>query len=149
MLAVVQRVSQARVEVAGEVVGRVAAGLCVLVGVAAGDTAEDARRLAQKVTALRIFDDPAGRMNLSVVDVGGGLLAVSQFTLLGDVRNGNRPSFTAAMEPVEASALFDRFCDFAREAGVPVETGRFQTTMRVELVNEGPVTILVDSRKRF
>lgn len=149
MRAVIQRVSRAEVRVAGEVVGRVLAGLCVLVGVAADDTDEDAAALAEKVVSLRVFEDEAGKMNRSVLEAGGGVLAVSQFTLLGDVRKGRRPGFSAAMEPAGAERLFERFCASCRALGAPVETGRFRAHMDVELVNDGPVTILVDTRKTF
>lgn len=149
MRAVVQRVSRASVQVDGETVGRVENGLCVLVGVERDDGEADAVALAEKVVGLRIFEDDAGKMNLALGDVGGAILAVSQFTLLGDVRKGKRPSFVEAMEPEGANALFERFCAACRDAGVPVETGRFRATMQVELVNEGPVTILLDTKKRF
>jgi D-tyrosyl-tRNA(Tyr) deacylase len=148
MRAVVQRVSRAEVTVDGASVGRIERGLCVLVGVASGDTVEDARLLADKTVGLRIFEDEAGKMNLDVQQVGGRLLCVSQFTLLGDARKGRRPSFTDAMAPEPAAELFERFVAFCREA-VPVETGRFRASMLVELVNEGPVTLLLDSRRAF
>jgi D-tyrosyl-tRNA(Tyr) deacylase len=148
MRAVVQRVTRAEVTVDGTSVGRIERGLCVLVGVAAGDTEEDARTLADKVVALRIFEDAAGKMNLDVKEVGGSLLCVSQFTLLGDARKGRRPSFTDAMAPEPAAELFERFVAFCRSR-VPVETGRFRASMLVELVNEGPVTLLLDSRRTF
>ena len=149
MRAVVQRVSRAEVSVGPELVGRIGAGLCVLVGVGQGDLEADARGLAEKVTGLRIFEDGGGRMNLSLLDTGGALLAISQFTLFGDVRKGKRPSFTDAMEPERASELFESFCSACRERGVSVATGRFRAEMRVELVNEGPVTILLDTKKAF
>lgn len=149
MRAVVQRVSQARVTVAGEVVGQIAQGLCVLVGVGREDTESDAVWLAEKVVGLRVFEDEAGKLNLEVREVGGAVLAISQFTLFGDVRRGKRPSFTEAMEPVGANVLFEHFCAAVRERGLTVQTGRFRAEMRVELVNEGPVTILVDSQRRF
>lgn len=148
MRAVVQRVSRAEVRVGRESVGRIERGLCVLLGVAAGDTAEDARTLADKVVHLRVFEDGEGKMNLDVEQVQGALLCVSQFTLLGDARKGRRPSFTDAMAPDPAAELFEQFCAFCR-ATVPVATGRFRTTMEVELVNEGPVTLLLDSRRVF
>ena len=149
MRAVVQRVSRAEVRVDGQPTGRVGRGLAVLLGVARGDGEEDARSLAEKVASLRIFEDPAGKMNLSVRDVGGGVLVVSQFTLLGDARKGNRPGFTDAAPPEEANALYERFCAHLRERGLEVGTGVFRASMEVELVNEGPVTILLDSKKLF
>jgi D-aminoacyl-tRNA deacylase len=147
--AVVQRVSRACVRVDGKVVGEVGRGLLVLLGVARGDGEDDARLLADKVAALRIFEDGGGKMNLAVGDVAGGLLVVSQFTLLGDARKGNRPGFVEAAAPDEANALYERFCALAREKGLPVGTGVFRAEMEVELVNEGPVTILLDSRRLF
>ncbi len=141
MRGVVQRVSRAQVVVASEVVGRITRGLCVLVGVAAEDTEEDARTLADKVVGLRIFEDETGKMNTSVLDVQGGILAVSQFTLLGDVRKGKRPSFSSAMEPDAARQLFAAFCKACETHRVHVERGRFREHMEVELVNDGPVTI--------
>ncbi len=149
MRAVVQRVSRAEVRVEGRATGRVGRGLAVLLGVARGDGEDDARALAEKVAALRIFEDAAGKMNLSVRDVSGGVLVVSQFTLLGDARKGNRPGFTDAAPPEEANALYERFCALLRERGLEVGTGVFRASMEVELVNEGPVTILLDSRKLF
>jgi D-tyrosyl-tRNA(Tyr) deacylase len=147
--AVVQRVSRAEVRVDGRVTGRVGRGLAVLLGVAKGDGDGDAVLLADKVAALRIFEDGAGKMNLSVRDAGGGALVVSQFTLLGDARKGNRPGFVDAAPPEEANALYERFCALLRERGVEVGTGVFRASMEVELVNEGPVTILLDSKKLF
>lgn len=149
MRAVVQRVSRASVTVEGEVVGRVDAGLCMLVGVGKNDSEADADALADKVIALRIFEDAEGKMNESLKDSGGALLAISQFTLFGDARKGRRPSFTDAMEPVRANLLFERFCSRCRESGVRVATGRFRAHMLVELVNDGPVTILLDTEKTF
>lgn len=150
MRAVVQRVSKARVVVDGRVVGEVGRGLCVLVGAGDGDGERDARYLVDKVVGLRIFPDEAGKMNRSVLDSGGGVLAVSQFTLYGDARKGRRPAFTSALEPERAEALFDTFVAGVRGAGVsPVATGVFGAMMDVELTNEGPVTILLDSRKLF
>lgn len=149
MRAVVQRVSRASVTVDDERVASVGRGLCVLVGVGNGDGEADADLLAEKVVGLRVFEDDAGKMNLALPDVGGELLAVSQFTLLGDARKGRRPSFVGAMEPVGAKALFERFCDACRAQGVPVATGRFRADMQVELVNDGPVTILVDTKRVF
>jgi D-tyrosyl-tRNA(Tyr) deacylase len=149
MRAVVQRVSRAEVRVEGAIAGRVGRGLAVLLGVARGDGEDDARLLADKVAALRIFEDPAGKMNLSVRDVTGGVLVVSQFTLLGDARKGNRPGFVDAAPPEEANALYERFCALLRERGLEVATGVFRASMEVELVNEGPVTILLDSKRLF
>jgi D-tyrosyl-tRNA(Tyr) deacylase len=149
MRAVVQRVTRAEVRVDGEVTGRIGRGLLVLVGVAKGDLDEDARALADKVAGLRIFEDPAGKMNLAVGEVGGGVLAVSQFTLLGDARKGNRPGFIDAAPPEEANRLYERFCALVGERNVPVERGVFRAHMEVELVNDGPVTILLDTTKSF
>ena len=146
MKAVLQRVLRAEVRVDGASVGAIEHGLLVLVGVAQGDAESDADVLAEKVATLRIFEDDAGKMNLAVSDVGGAVLAVSQFTLLADTSRGRRPSFGPAMAPVEAEKLFDRFCRIVRERGLRVETGRFGASMHVELVNEGPVTILLDTR---
>jgi len=146
MKAVLQRVIRAEVRVDGASVGAIERGLCVLVGVAQGDTEADADALAEKVSTLRIFEDPAGKMNLSVADVSGSVLAVSQFTLLADTRRGRRPSFTEAMEPATAERLFETFCDAVRKRSLPVETGRFGATMHVDLVNDGPVTILLDTK---
>ena len=149
MRAVVQRVSRGEVRVDGAAVGAVGTGFVVLLGVARGDEEADARALADKVAALRVFEDAAGKMNLALAEVGGGVLVISQFTLLGDVRKGNRPSFVEAAPPEVGSALYERFCALLREKGLPVATGTFRATMAVELVNEGPVTILLDSRRAF
>ncbi len=149
MRAVIQRVSQAEVVVSERSVGRIERGLLVLVGVAGDDEAADAERLADKVSELRIFEDAEGKMNLSVRDVGGAVLAVSQFTLLGDVRKGRRPSFAAAMEPERARELFDAFCGACRTRGLSVETGQFRAHMLVTLTNDGPVTLLADTKKTF
>jgi D-tyrosyl-tRNA(Tyr) deacylase len=149
MRAVVQRVSSAEVRVDGSVVGAIDKGLCVLVGVAREDDAASARELADKVVGLRIFEDAAGKMNLPLADVNGKLLAVSQFTLLGDCRKGRRPSFASAMAPDLAESLFDEFCAACRKLGALVETGRFRTHMHVSLVNDGPVTILLDTARLF
>ncbi len=147
MRAVVQRVHAARVEVGGEVVGAIDRGLCAFVGAARGDGEEDLAWMARKIAALRIFADDAGKMSRSVVDVGGGILLVSQFTLLGDVTGGNRPSFTPAEAPEVARVSLDALRDrLAKE--VPVQTGRFGADMRVLVDNDGPVTILLDSRTR-
>ena len=149
MRVVVQRVSRAKVAVNGEVTGEIGLGLLVLLGVGTGDTKANADYLADKIIGLRIFEDPGGKMNLSVVDVGGAVLAVSQFTLYGDVRRGKRPSFDAAAPPQLARELYEYFVEKIRAAGLRCETGRFQEMMQVELVNEGPVTILLDSAKTF
>jgi D-aminoacyl-tRNA deacylase len=149
MRAVVQRVSRARVSVNGEVVGEIGLGLLVLLGVGAGDTRAEADYLAEKTIGLRIFEDAGGKMNLSVAEVGGALLVVSQFTLYGDARRGKRPSFDAAAPPEQALELYEYFVERVRAASIRCETGRFQETMQVELVNEGPVTILLDSAKGF
>ena len=149
MRAVVQRVSRARVTVNGDTTGEIGLGLLVLLGVGAGDTRADADYLAEKTIGLRIFEDAGGKMNLSVAEVSGTLLVVSQFTLYGDVRRGKRPSFDAAAPPEQARALYEYFVEKIRAAGQRCETGRFQEMMRVELVNEGPVTILLDSSKAF
>jgi D-aminoacyl-tRNA deacylase len=149
MRAVIQRVSRAKVGVGGEGVGEIGRGLLVLLGVGRGDTQTDAVYLAEKIVALRIFEDAEGKMNRSVVDVGGAVLAVSQFTLYGDARKGRRPSFDEAAPPAIARELYEYFVARIRAAGLRCETGRFQEMMQVELVNEGPVTILLDSRKNF
>ena len=149
MRAVVQRVSRAKVTVNGSVVGEIGMGLLVLLGVGQEDGDSDGTYLAEKITGLRIFEDADGKMNLNVIDVGGSILAVSQFTLFGDVRRGKRPSFDAAARPEVARGLYEFFVESIRAAGLRCETGRFQETMQVELVNEGPVTILLDSRKNF
>ncbi|HEX3777304.1 MAG TPA: D-aminoacyl-tRNA deacylase [Polyangiaceae bacterium] len=149
MRACVQRVNHASVTVDDEIVGRIELGVCVLVGVGKEDSEADAASLADKVTGLRVFEDEAGKMNLSVLEAGGALLAVSQFTLFGDLRKGKRPSFSEAMEPVRAEALFEQFCAECRTRGARVETGRFRTHMRVELENDGPVTILIDTKRAF
>jgi D-aminoacyl-tRNA deacylase len=148
--AVVQRVSRAQVEVEGQRVGAIAAGLLVLLGAGAGDGSADVAYMVDKVANLRIFPDEAGKMNRSVLEVGGGVLAVSQFTLYGDARKGRRPAFTAALEPAAAQALYQQFIAGLRAAGVAdVAGGVFGAMMEVELVNSGPVTILLDSGKAF
>ena len=149
MRAVVQRARRARVEVGGEVTGAIDAGLVAFLGAAEGDGEADLGYVVNKVTSLRVFPDAEGKMRLALADVGGALLVISQFTLLGDVRRGNRPSFDAAMEPVEAERLYDRFVVEARARGVRVETGRFRADMTVFVENDGPVTVLIDSRKAF
>ena len=149
MRAVVQRVTRAKVTVAGEVVGEIEHGLLVLLGVAVGDGPEDAHVLAHKIVGLRVFEDAAGKMNLSAADVAGQVLVVSQFTLLGDCRKGRRPSFDQAARPELADALYQQFTAAVQAAGIGVATGRFQEEMQVELVNDGPVTLLLDSRRVF
>jgi len=147
--ALLQRVTRASVSVAGEIVGRIQTGLVVLVGVAAGDEEADAAYLADRVLNLRIFSDEDGRFNLSVLDVTGELLLVSQFTLLASTRKGRRPGFDGAAPPGKASALLDRIVALLRQSGLKVETGRFQQHMVVEIYNDGPVTIMLDSKERF
>ena len=149
MRAVVQRVTQASVAVEGLVRGAVGRGFMVLVGVEAGDGDADARYIADKVAGLRVFEDAAGKMNLALADVGGAILAVSQFTLLGDARGGRRPSFIAAARPEEANALYEKVVADWRARGLVVETGVFGADMAVSLVNDGPVTLLLDSQKLF
>jgi len=149
MRAVVQRVSEASVRVDRELKGAIGPGLLVLLGVQVGDDAADAEALADKVLNLRIFPDEAGQMNRSVVDTRGGLLVVSQFTLLGDARKGRRPSFIDAARPEEADRLYELFVDRLRGSSLAVATGVFRAAMNVALVNQGPVTILLDSRKMF
>jgi D-tyrosyl-tRNA(Tyr) deacylase len=147
--AVVQRVAEASVRIEGELTGRIGTGLAVLLGVAVGDGEHDADYLAEKVLNLRVFPDDAGQMNRSVLDVRGGLLVVSQFTLYGDARKGRRPSYTDAAPPAEANRLYERFVLRLRPSGLEVATGVFRAMMEVALVNHGPVTILLDSRKAF
>ena len=147
MKALLQRVTAASVSVAGEEVGRIGRGLVVFVGVAQGDTEKDIQYLAQKTLGLRIFADQEERFNLSVMDVKGELLVVSQFTLMADTRKGRRPSFTEAAPPAEAEVLFEQFVEQVRASGLKVATGRFQQYMQVEIMNDGPVTILLDSRE--
>jgi D-tyrosyl-tRNA(Tyr) deacylase len=149
MRAVVQRVTSALVRVGGQTVGEIGPGLAVLAGVARGDQAADVQWMARKILQLRVFADAAGRMNHSVADRGGGLLVISQFTLLGDVRKGNRPAFDDAEDPVLAAPLFDLLLSELASSGLTVATGQFRTHMEVQLVNDGPVTILLDSRKLF
>jgi D-tyrosyl-tRNA(Tyr) deacylase len=149
MRAVVQRVRRAQVAVDGEIVGEIGRGLLVLLGVTHADNKADADYLADKIAGLRIFEDGNGKMNLDVTAVSGGILVVSQFTLYGDVRRGKRPSFDAAAAPQRARELYEYFVERIRAAGLPCQTGRFQEMMQVELVNDGPVTILLDSAKAF
>jgi D-aminoacyl-tRNA deacylase len=149
MRAVVQRVTRASVAVTGESVGAIERGFLALVGVGVDDAEADADALAQKIAGLRVFDDAAGAMNLALADVGGAVLVVSQFTLLGDVRKGRRPSFIAAARGERAEALYERVAEGLRGAGLAVATGRFGADMAVELVNDGPVTILIDTKRLF
>jgi D-aminoacyl-tRNA deacylase len=149
MRAVVQRVSQAKVTVNGKITGEIAEGVLVLLGVGRDDTEADAIYLAEKIAGLRVFEDAQEKMNRSVQDVGGSVLAVSQFTLYGDVRRGKRPTFDDAAPPEKARLLYEFFVEKIRAAGLRCETGRFQAMMKVELVNNGPVTILLDSKKLF
>ena len=146
MRACVQRVSRAQVTVAGDVSGRIGDGMLVLLGVAERDTPADARRLAEKIAGLRIFEDDQEKMNRSLADIGGAMLVVSQFTLLGDCRKGRRPSFVAAAAPELAEELYRVFVDAVAEHGVEVATGQFRRHMEVELVNDGPVTLVLESR---
>ncbi|MCE9605754.1 MAG: D-tyrosyl-tRNA(Tyr) deacylase [Planctomycetia bacterium] len=149
MRACVQRVSRAEVVVADETIGAIERGLLVLLGVAQGDTPADVDYLVEKVVGLRIFNDADGKMNLSLAEIDGAMLVVSQFTLLGDCRKGKRPSFTEAAEPVSSLALYESFVAGVRARGIVVATGKFRADMAVTLTNDGPVTLLVDSRKNF
>ena len=149
MRAVVQRVSRASVAVEGKITGQIGRGFLVLLGIATSDTAADADHLAEKISGLRIFEDSGGKMNLALADVNGAVLAVSQFTLHGDVRRGKRPSFDSAAPPDQARKLYEYFVERVRALGLRCETGIFQAMMQVELVNDGPVTILLDSEKKF
>lgn len=149
MRAVIQRVTQASVAISGETVSAIGKGYMVLLGVKAGDTEKDADYMADKIVKLRVFEDENGKMNKSLRDVGGSVLCVSQFTLLGDARGQNRPGFTQAEEPERANMLYQRVCQRMRDQGVAVETGVFRADMQVSLCNDGPVTILLDSEKTF
>ena len=149
MRAVIQRVARARVSVREEMVGKIGRGTLVLLGVSKADTEADADYLAEKVAGLRIFDDENGKMNVSLLDNGGEVLVVSQFTLYGDTRKGKRPSFDEAAPPQVANELYQHFVSKIREVGIRCESGRFQAMMQVELVNDGPVTILLDSKRVF
>ncbi|MDR3167833.1 MAG: D-tyrosyl-tRNA(Tyr) deacylase [Treponema sp.] len=149
MRAVVQRIRNARVLSEGRVSGELAAGLLVYLGVAEGDTEEDAEYLAEKIGTLRIFEDREGKMNLAVAEAGGGVLTISQFTLLADARKGRRPSYSKAAHPDRAKALYEYFMEKIRAQGLPCEGGVFQTHMQVSYTNDGPVTILLDSKKAF
>lgn len=149
MRLVIQRVLESSVKVEEEIVGRIGAGFMVLCGVEEGDTADDVRYCVEKTANLRIFEDDAGKMNHSILDVGGEILAISQFTLAGDARHGRRPSFAKAARPETAVALYQAYCDGLRANGIHVETGIFQADMKVSLINDGPVTLLLDSRRTF
>jgi len=149
MRAVVQRVSEASVEVDNKIIGKINNGLLVLLGVGKDDSEEDVKYLAEKIVNLRIFDDKDGKMNLSLLDVNGELLIVSQFTLYGDCRKGRRPSYSESATPEKAEKLYNLFVDFSKKSGLKVETGRFGAYMKVSLVNDGPVTLLLDSKKVF
>jgi len=149
MRAVLQRVTSASVTVGNEIIGQIENGLLVLLGVEQGDTPEEARSLAEKTAQLRIFEDNDGKMNLSVLDIGGAALAISQFTLLADCRKGRRPGFSQAAIPEIAEPLYETYVEHLRQFGLNVETGKFQAEMKVALVNDGPVTMLLDSRKCF
>ena len=149
MRAVVQRVKRAQVSVEGRIIGSIGQGFLVLVGVGRGDTEQDAEYIAAKTAGLRVFEDQAGKMNLALADVKGSVLAVSQFTLYGDCRGGRRPSFIEAAPPDEGKRLYEIYVQKLRALGVSVQTGEFQAMMDVELVNDGPVTILMDSKKQF
>lgn len=147
MKAVLQRVSSASVSVEGECLGRAGKGYLILLGVEQGDTLENARALADKTAALRVFEDENGKLNRSVQDIEGEILVISNFTLCADCRKGNRPSFTNAAPPAEAEGLYEGYCAFLREKGLPVQTGRFGADMQVALVNDGPVTILLENKQ--
>ena len=149
MRLVIQRVLESSVRVDGSIVGQIGQGFLVLCGVEDGDTQDDVKYCVDKTVNLRIFEDDAGKMNRSILDVGGEILAVSQFTLQGDVRHGRRPSFIKAARPETAVPLYEAYCEGVRQAGVHVEKGIFQADMKVSLINDGPVTLLVDSRKVF
>ena len=148
MKAVIQRVKRALVQTDGTVIGSIGAGMLILLGVAKGDTLEDMEYLAKKESAMRIFSDEEGRMNRSLSDIGGGALIVSQFTLLADTKKGNRPSFTEAAAPQEAIPLYEAFLEYFRGQNIPTEHGKFGADMEISLVNDGPVTVLLDSRAR-
>jgi D-tyrosyl-tRNA(Tyr) deacylase len=147
--AVIQRVNFSSVEVEGKIVGKINKGINVLLGVEDGDSIQDVKYMAEKIVNLRIFEDADEKMNLSLLDVSGEMLCISQFTLLGDCRKGRRPSFVSAAKPDEANELYKQFCEAVKEMGIHVETGIFQADMKVDIQNDGPVTVLVDSKKQF
>lgn len=149
MRAVVQKVAQGRVTVDNEITGEIGQGLLVFLGVTHDDTQTDAKYMAEKIANLRIFEDDDDKLNLSIKDIGGAVLSISQFTLYGDCRRGRRPSFTDAARPDAANALYEQFNQLLENEGVRVQTGRFQTHMMVDLTNDGPVTVLLDSKKTF
>ena len=149
MRAILQRVQRGHVAVDDEIVGQIGSGYVILLGVTHGDSLGEAKKLAEKTANLRIFEDDQGKMNRSILDVGGSALVVSQFTLLGDCRKGRRPAFTGAADPENANALYESFAAAVATHGIDVQTGRFRAMMQVELVNDGPVTLLLDSKKRF
>jgi len=149
MRTVIQRVSRAQVTVGGEVIGRIGRGLVVLVGFTAGDGSDEVNWMARKIAGLRIFADAEGKFNLSALDIGGELLLVSQFTLMADTKKGRRPGFESAMPPAEAEKLFNYFVEQAKKTGLKVATGRFQQYMQVEIHNDGPVTIFIDTKDKF
>lgn len=149
MRAVLQRVAEASVQIDGREVGRIGRGILVLLGIGRDDLPEDAGQLAEKIVHLRIFPDQDDKMNHSVLEVGGGILVVSQFTLWGDCRKGRRPSYTDAAPPEQARTLYEHFIEQLKRFAIPVATGRFQEMMRVHLINDGPVTLMLDSRKHF
>ncbi|NLI69609.1 MAG: D-tyrosyl-tRNA(Tyr) deacylase [Firmicutes bacterium] len=149
MRVIVQRVTHARVRVDTRILGKIGKGMVIFIGVAAGDGPDDIRYLADKIQSLRIFEDESGKMNRSIRETGGSLLCISQFTLFGDCRKGNRPSFTAAARPEVAAGLYLDFCSALKERGLHVETGQFGAMMQVEMENDGPVTIMLDSKKLF
>ncbi|MGQ9630694.1 MAG: D-aminoacyl-tRNA deacylase [bacterium] len=149
MRAVVQRVRRSSVKVNGRTIGEIGRGLTVLVGVGRDDTEEDAQYLAEKIANLRIFEDSQGKMNLSLKEIGGSVLIVSQFTLYGDCRKGRRPSFDGAMPPGESRKLYEEFVREMRDSGLNVATGEFREVMEVEIINDGPVTLILDSKKAF
>ena len=149
MRAVIQRVTEADVTVLGKITGSISKGFVVLVGVEEGDSINDCKYISEKISGLRVFEDSEGKMNLSITDIGGEILAISQFTLLGDVRKGKRPSFIKAAKPEEAKILYDTVIDMLKANNIKVEEGIFQAQMNVRIHNDGPVTIIIDSKKTF